>query len=144
MTGNGETGEVCPACQGSGKTKRFRKTPLIVALAALPFILLGVVLTHYSERDPETGQLLGGLFSACEALIAILVFAVASWAFFGRGTCFECGGRGTTGGPSDGVPFLFREDRYRLQRGCCRHCGYNLAGNTSGVCPECGTDVLKV
>jgi len=23
--------------------------------------------------------------------------------------------------------------------GLCRGCGYNLTGNTSGVCPECGT-----
>lgn len=23
--------------------------------------------------------------------------------------------------------------------GCCRQCGYNLTGNVSGVCPECGT-----
>ncbi len=23
--------------------------------------------------------------------------------------------------------------------GRCRNCGYNLTGNTSGVCPECGT-----
>lgn len=26
-----------------------------------------------------------------------------------------------------------------LPPGHCGHCGYNLAGNTSGVCPECGT-----
>lgn len=25
--------------------------------------------------------------------------------------------------------------------GLCRHCGYNLTGNVSGRCPECGTDV---
>jgi hypothetical protein len=25
--------------------------------------------------------------------------------------------------------------------GHCRHCGYNLAGNTSGACPECGTAI---
>lgn len=24
---------------------------------------------------------------------------------------------------------------------CCRHCGYDLTGNTSGVCPECGTTI---
>ncbi len=24
-------------------------------------------------------------------------------------------------------------------KGYCRKCGYNLRGNTSGVCPECGT-----
>jgi len=27
----------------------------------------------------------------------------------------------------------------RRRRGCCTACGYSLDGNTSGVCPECGT-----
>lgn len=27
------------------------------------------------------------------------------------------------------------------QRGLCRRCGYNLMGNVSGTCPECGTPV---
>ena len=27
---------------------------------------------------------------------------------------------------------------WRIRRGFCRTCGYNLAGNTSGKCPECG------
>jgi len=27
---------------------------------------------------------------------------------------------------------------YRSRRGCCAFCGYNLTGNQSGVCPECG------
>jgi hypothetical protein len=26
----------------------------------------------------------------------------------------------------------------RRKRGLCIHCGYDLTGNTSGVCPECG------
>ena len=25
--------------------------------------------------------------------------------------------------------------------GCCPNCFYNLTGNESGVCPECGTEV---
>ena len=29
--------------------------------------------------------------------------------------------------------------RLRLKRGLCLNCGYNLTGNTSGICPECGT-----
>jgi len=29
--------------------------------------------------------------------------------------------------------------RARMGRGVCRHCGYNLTANVSGVCPECGT-----
>ncbi len=29
----------------------------------------------------------------------------------------------------------------RKRRGLCAPCGYNLAGNESGVCPECGSEV---
>jgi len=31
-----------------------------------------------------------------------------------------------------------RRESARRRRGLCVKCGYNLAGNTSGVCPECG------
>jgi hypothetical protein len=31
--------------------------------------------------------------------------------------------------------------RYALPPGVCQTCGYNLTGNVSGVCPECGTNV---
>ncbi|NLE60662.1 MAG: hypothetical protein GX616_20140 [Planctomycetes bacterium] len=35
-----------------------------------------------------------------------------------------------------------RYRRYsRRKRGCCANCGYDLTGNVSGVCPECGQDV---
>ena len=30
---------------------------------------------------------------------------------------------------------------FRRPEGHCRRCGYNLTGNTSGICPECGTPV---
>jgi hypothetical protein len=28
--------------------------------------------------------------------------------------------------------------RERREKGLCVHCGYDLTGNVSGVCPECG------
>lgn len=28
----------------------------------------------------------------------------------------------------------------RMRLGCCAHCGYDLKGNVSGVCPECGAE----
>lgn len=39
-----------------------------------------------------------------------------------------------------GIPiaFLFWRDRRRFLDGHCRKCGYDLRGNVSGVCPECG------
>ena len=37
--------------------------------------------------------------------------------------------------------FLWRRERKRPRSGHCRSCGYNLTGNVSGVCPECGEKV---
>jgi hypothetical protein len=34
---------------------------------------------------------------------------------------------------------LWRADRRCRRTGHCKECGYNLTGNKSGVCPECGT-----
>jgi hypothetical protein len=31
-----------------------------------------------------------------------------------------------------------RRNRLRSARTACGHCGYNLTGNVSGICPECG------
>ena len=28
--------------------------------------------------------------------------------------------------------------RPSIQTNLCKECGYNLTGNTSGICPECG------
>lgn len=39
----------------------------------------------------------------------------------------------------------WRDERRRKRRasGLCLRCGYNLAGNVSGVCPECGERTLR-
>ena len=42
------------------------------------------------------------------------------------------------------LPCLWAIRLYRkwsVREGHCPHCNYNLTGNTSGVCPECGTRV---
>ncbi len=38
--------------------------------------------------------------------------------------------------------YLFYRDR-RHPRGHCQKCGYDLQGNVSGVCSECGTEVER-
>jgi hypothetical protein len=38
---------------------------------------------------------------------------------------------------------LWWRDRRRIPPGHCQKCGYNLTGNVSGVCPECGTAVAQ-
>jgi hypothetical protein len=37
--------------------------------------------------------------------------------------------------------YLWYRDRRTISPGHCRRCGYNLTGNESGRCPECGTQV---
>ncbi len=41
-----------------------------------------------------------------------------------------------------GMKFLGRME-LRRARDVCLKCAYNLTGNVSGVCPECGTEVAK-
>lgn len=43
-----------------------------------------------------------------------------------------------------GVSFAIRGRRRRAEPGRCPRCEYDLTGNVSGVCPECGTKVLAV
>ena len=49
------------------------------------------------------------------------------------------------------LPFLWlgthlaeADRRHRLAQGRCSACNYNLQGNTSGVCPECGVPIHSV
>jgi len=37
---------------------------------------------------------------------------------------------------------LWYRDRRPIPPGHCQKCGYNLTGNVSGVCPECGEKVI--
>ena len=39
---------------------------------------------------------------------------------------------------------LWWRDRRRIPPGHCQTCGYNLTGNVSGVCPECGTPIRQL
>ncbi|MBN2562782.1 MAG: hypothetical protein JXQ75_17805 [Phycisphaerae bacterium] len=44
---------------------------------------------------------------------------------------------------SFGIPasMLWWYEWRRIPAGHCRECGYDLTGNTSGICPECGTPI---
>jgi hypothetical protein len=39
--------------------------------------------------------------------------------------------------------WLWHRDRRRPRPGYCRRCDYDLTGNVSGVCPECGTPIPR-
>ena len=60
-----------------------------------------------------------GLASAC-FLIGFLILLGVAWLFV------------------DLFQNLGKLRRRYSRTDCCQHCNYNLTGNLSGVCPECG------
>jgi hypothetical protein len=67
-------------------------------------------------------------FQLAEAVHSLLLFGVGVALFFG----------------SHGLARVWSRLRYsglRRQMGLCVRCGYELTGNVSGICPECGTPV---
>ncbi len=87
------------------------------ALHAFAFSIVGIILVAVALSD-LAGSLASAGFSSM--LIRPLVrLAMGLALFFGshRLVSFWCS----------------------WQRGLCAQCGYNLTGNTSGTCPECGT-----
>ncbi len=42
-----------------------------------------------------------------------------------------------------GIALWIQAKRRAANKDCCIACGYNLTGNISGRCPECGTELVK-
>ena len=38
------------------------------------------------------------------------------------------------------LSYILWKTRNRFPCDCCSRCGYNLTGNVSGICPECGVE----
>lgn len=41
------------------------------------------------------------------------------------------------------IRYALASRRRKWQNGLCSNCGYNLTGNVSGICPECGGDIQR-
>lgn len=95
-------------------------SPRVSILLALLLLVLGLLAGKYALyflNDSEPGYWVG--FTMCTGVA--ITFLAASGLFLN-----------------------LRREGYRRQRasaGLCVACGYNLTGNTSGVCPECGQKI---
>ena len=105
------------------------------------------VYWRQGDRYTQLGRMIRGLIagSVVETLVTIPVHI---WATHQRSCYCERGSYTTlvlsgtvllwAFGP--GIVLLYLREKYRRQRVMpfCGQCGYNLTGNLSGICPECG------
>ena len=85
------------------------------ANALLALVMIAIVATALQERQPPAGKWRLEQASILFCFIAMIVsiwFLVASYM------------------------------KVRVDHPICRRCGYNLTGNQSGVCPECGAPTM--
>lgn len=90
---------------------------IILVLANLSIFIMWVIRTNYARQGPLLQAAYKDLVSLCP-IIANLVLFLAFVRFMYRNIA------------------LFRPVGF-----ICRTCDYNLTGNLSGVCPECGTEI---
>jgi hypothetical protein len=96
-----------------------RRTLLTALLFALGMMCLPLVVTFHGLDDVE-----GRAYVAIESFLWLCILAAVLWI------------------PVRAIIYLSthqqRRRRYRLNHGHCVQCDYNLTGNVSGICPECG------
>lgn len=127
--------QTCQECGGAGRIGLSKLPAACIAMIGIALgVLPGIVHTQFVSDFPADS------FSGIGLLI--IMFAAAGVAR--RKQCESCLGTGQIEvGDVGPTPFLWREDRERLEQGGkCRRCNYDLRGNTSGRCPECGTTML--
>jgi hypothetical protein len=129
----------CGNCDGTGLRARPTIPAVLVAAAAVGVFLLSHFVAHSRSGVHDDNAEIAEV--VCD--VSALVFVTALASLFRSPRCSFCCGTGKVRISRVATPYLWREDRERLQAGNrCRHCGYDLTANTSGRCPECGTEVL--
>ena len=79
-----------------------------------------------------------GSMVAAHAVVIIGALVLSIFYNYAGALCFMFG---AAAGLPIGALIWARAFQHRAAARICRNCGYNLTGNTSGVCPECGTRI---
>ena len=125
----------------SSKAAWFKRCSFITPVLYLGILALGALAYHRDSRDENLWMILGPIglsfplgfigmgFARLFAIVGLEmiylpILGVLQYWFIGHGI--------------DRYRDLMRTNRLA---GYCDHCSYNLMGNTSGICPECGEAV---
>lgn len=108
----------------------------ILAIHALCFSVVGLFLI--GSGLPALGAALSRVVDGRQSLLAVLSASIAPLLKLLCGMAFFFG--------SHGLARFWSRLRYsglRRQMGLCVRCGYEMTGNTSGRCPECGERFIE-
>ncbi len=94
------------------------------------------------DSTPTRGKYFA--YAAFAVIAGALCFTASTWFFVGAPYTLAwtllvaavCG-------VAFGIVSLREALRKKIPPGCCQHCGYNLTGNVSGTCPECGATLER-
>ena len=92
---------------------------------AIVLALLPNGLAYATNESPRYNHLTRPRFICSNTMLSIIMSFLSTTLFMG--------------------PYVFyrTKRRMRIRTGNCPKCNYNLTGNTSGICPECGTPIPK-
>ena len=100
-------------------------------LAMVEFLKSGACPSCGNQTDIRTVRSFGNAFRALGNWVIVLLTVLSAGplgeSISLKKKCLNCGSIFCDQGP---MP---------TRTGHCTKCGYNLTGNTTGVCPECGT-----
>jgi len=108
------------------------------------------VYWRQGDRYTQLGKILRALVagSLLEGVVAVPVHVWAArqekcYCLKGTYTTLVFAGTVLLWAFGPGIVLLYMHDRYRVARVLepCARCGYSVRGNTSGICPECGTRI---
>ncbi len=105
--------------------------PIWIPLALLVVITYGIWWIQHRDRGKRIGLTAGAILLVaelclgfpCASDIAVYVLLLLPTSFLASGLV------------------SWRIESKRIPPGHCKKCSYNLTGNVSGICPECGTAV---
>jgi len=90
------------------------------------------------QKNRWKRMLLAGLFAGAALSVMLLVLPIRFHHRFVFGILQMVGIAGALSGVVQVASLFSGKREIRRKRGQCVQCGYNLTGNISGVCPECG------
>ncbi len=131
----------CVYCLGTGVVASSRAYKVKVILALLLVWLFFAIFYELYSRSLDPGHPIVQFLDSSRWMPLILAaYHVVGLVRPKRRECTMCAGTGRRDPGPIAVQMVMTEEQ-EADTGKCRRCEYDLRGNVSGICPECGTPI---